>query len=83
MRGWYLLHPGAGTIRPEIISSLMTGGSVGGGGQTSESIRSSVTRIMPTSSGGSVRDELENQMEIRLERRYDSRIYVRRVYVYV
>lgn len=54
-------------MRPEIISSLMTGGSVGGGGQTSESIRSSVTRIMPTSSGGSVRDELENQMEIRLE----------------
>lgn len=36
----------------------MTGGSDGGGGHTSESIMSSVTRIMPTVSGGSVRDEL-------------------------
>lgn len=56
----YLLQPGAGTIKPDIISSLITGGSDGGGGQTNESIMSSVTRIMPTRSGGSVRDELKN-----------------------
>lgn len=54
----YSLQPGAGTIKPDIISSLMTGGSVGGGGQTSESIMSSVTRNIPTRSGGSVRDDL-------------------------
>lgn len=53
-----LLQPGAGTIKPVIISSLITGGSDGGGGQTRESIMSSVTRIMPPRSGGSVRDEL-------------------------
>lgn len=56
-----LLQPGAGTIRPDIISSLMTGGSDGGGGHTSESIMSSVTRIIPTVSGGSVRDELRDK----------------------
>lgn len=55
----YLLQPGAGTIKPDIISSLIMGGSDGGGGQTNESIMSSVTRIMPTRSGGSVRDELK------------------------
>lgn len=53
-----LLQPGAGTISPDIISSLITGGSDGGGGHTSESIMSSVTRIMPARSGGSVRDDL-------------------------
>jgi len=51
------LHPGAGTIKPEIISSLMTGGSDGGGGHTRLSIMSSVTRIMPVRSGGSVLDD--------------------------
>lgn len=53
-----LLHPGAGTIKPEIISSLITGGSEGGGGQTKLSIMSSVTRIIPVRSGGSVREDL-------------------------
>lgn len=55
----HILQPGAGTISPEIISSLITGGSVGGGGHTNESIISSVTRIMPAKSGGSVRDDLK------------------------
>lgn len=59
----YSLQPGAGTIKPEIISSLITGGSVGGGGQTSESIMSSVTRIIPTRSGGSVRDDLRKEQQ--------------------
>lgn len=54
-----LLQPGAGTINSFIISSLIAGGSVGGGGQTSESIMSSVTRIIPIKSGGSVRDDLK------------------------
>lgn len=55
----YLLHAGAGTISPDIISSDITGGSLGGGGQTKESIISSVAaRITPLSSGGSVRDDL-------------------------
>lgn len=36
----------------------MIGGSEGGGGHTNESIMSSVTRIIPTKSGGSVRDDL-------------------------
>lgn len=54
---WHLLQPGAGTIRPEIISSLMTGGSEGGGGQTRLSIISSVALMMPARSGGSVREE--------------------------
>lgn len=41
------------------MSSEMTGGSLGGGGHTSESIISSVAaRITPVSSGGSVRDDL-------------------------
>lgn len=53
------LQAGAGTMRPDIMSSEMTGGSVGGGGHTSESIMSSVAaRITPLSSGGSVRDDL-------------------------
>lgn len=54
----YLLQPGAGTIKPDIISSLITGGSDGGGGQTKESIISSVTRLGFGISGGSVRDDL-------------------------
>lgn len=54
-----LLHPGAGTINSFIISSLIAGGSLGGGGHTSDSIISSVTRIIPTRSGGSVRDDLK------------------------
>lgn len=62
-KGIYLLQPGAGTISPVIISSLITGGSEGGGGHTRESIISSVTRIMPTRSGGSVREELYNGIE--------------------
>lgn len=37
-----LLHPGAGTINPDIISSEITGGSVGGGGHTNDWIISSV-----------------------------------------
>lgn len=49
-------------MRPVIISSLITGGSEGGGGHTRESIMSSVTRIMPPRSGGSVRDELKKQI---------------------
>lgn len=56
----YSLQPGAGTINSFIISSLIAGGSLGGGGHTSESIISSVTRMMPTRSGGSVRDDLKN-----------------------
>ncbi|KAI9587639.1 hypothetical protein GQX74_003485 [Glossina fuscipes] len=63
----HLLQPGAGTIRPEIISSLITGGSVGGGGQTNESIISSVTRIIPARSGGSVRDELTERKYFELK----------------
>lgn len=55
----YLLQAGAGTMRPDIMSSEMTGGSLGGGGHTRESIISSVAaRITPVSSGGSVRDDL-------------------------
>lgn len=54
----HLLQPGAGTMRPEIISSLMTGGSLGGGGHTRLSISMSVVRRAPGArSGGSVRDE--------------------------
>lgn len=55
----YLLHAGAGTMSPDIMSSEMTGGSLGGGGHTRESIMSSVAaRITPLSSGGSVLDDL-------------------------
>lgn len=54
-----LLQPGAGTIKPDIISSLIIGGSDGGGGQTNESIISSVTRIIFARSGGSVLEDLE------------------------
>lgn len=55
----YLLQPGAGTMRPDIISSLITGGSVGGGGHTRLSISISVDRKMPGArSGGSVRADL-------------------------
>lgn len=53
-----LLQPGAGTINPEIISSLIIGGSDGGGGQTNDSMMSSVERNMPARSGGSTRDDL-------------------------
>ena len=42
-----LLQAGAGTIKPDIISSLITGGSDGGGGQTRLSIMSSVDLIIP------------------------------------
>lgn len=42
-----LLQAGAGTIKPDIISSLITGGSDGGGGQTKLSIMSSVDLIIP------------------------------------
>lgn len=46
-------------MSPDIMSSEMTGGSVGGGGHTRESMMSSVAaRITPVSSGGSVRDDL-------------------------
>lgn len=57
----YLLQPGAGTIKPDIISSLITGGSDGGGGHTNESIISSVTLLGFGSSGGSVRDDLNER----------------------
>lgn len=60
----YLRQPGAGTISPEIISSLITGGSDGGGGHTSDSIISSVDRIIPTRSGGSVRDDLLQKFKV-------------------
>lgn len=64
---FYLLQPGAGTINPEIISSLMTGGSDGGGGQTNDSIMSSVERITHPNSGGSVRDDLVlNEMKRKI-----------------
>jgi hypothetical protein len=53
-----LLQFGAGTMSPEIISSLITGGSDGGGGQTNDSIISSVDRMIPLISGGSTRDDL-------------------------
>lgn len=62
-RAKYLLQPGAGTIKPDIISSLITGGSDGGGGQTNESIISSVTRLAFGSSGGSVRDDLNRKIK--------------------
>lgn len=52
------LQPGAGTIKPDIISSLIIGGSDGGGGHTIDSIISSVDRKMPARSGGSTRDDL-------------------------
>lgn len=52
------LQLGAGTIKPEIISSLIIAGSVGGGGQTNDSIMSSVERKMFARSGGSTRDDL-------------------------
>lgn len=45
-------------MRPEIISSLIMGGSEGGGGQTIDSIISSVERKMPARSGTSTRDDL-------------------------
>lgn len=45
-------------MRPEIISSLIIGGSDGGGGQTIDSMMSSVERNMPARSGGSTRDDL-------------------------
>lgn len=68
----HLLHPGAGTIRPEIISSLITGGSEGGGGHTSDSIMSSVDRITPdTRSGGSVRDDLKSTKKKRKKTRFN------------
>lgn len=51
--------PGAGTIKPEIISSLIIGGSDGGGGHTIDSMMSSVVRIRPVNSGGSTRDDLQ------------------------
>jgi hypothetical protein len=54
----YSLHPGAGTIKPEIISSLIIGGSDGGGGHTNDSMMSSVERKIPARSGGSTRDDL-------------------------
>lgn len=55
----YSLQAGAGTMSPDIMSSEMTGGSVGGGGQTRESMMSSVAaRITPANSGGSVREDL-------------------------
>jgi hypothetical protein len=57
----YLLHPGAGTIKPVIISSLIIGGSEGGGGQTIESMMSSVERKIPARSGGSTRDDLDSR----------------------
>lgn len=53
----YSLQPGAGTMSPEIISSLMTGGSEGGGGHTKLSMMSSVARRIPARSGGSVLDD--------------------------
>lgn len=54
-------------MRPDIMSSEMTGGSVGGGGHTSESIMSSVAaRITPFSSGGSVRDDLPPSLILHL-----------------
>lgn len=52
-----LLQAGAGTIRPEIISSLITGGSEGGGGQTKLSIMSSVDLIMPGTTSRSSRSQ--------------------------
>lgn len=45
-------------MRPEIISSLIAGGSEGGGGQTRLSIISSVALKMPAKSGGSVLEDL-------------------------
>lgn len=53
-----LLQPGAGTISPEIISSLIIGGSDGGGGQTNDSIISSVDLKIPARSGGSTLEDL-------------------------
>lgn len=65
--GWKLAldklsnSPGAGTIKPEIISSLIIGGSDGGGGHTIDSMMSSVVRIRPVNSGGSTRDDLGDE----------------------
>lgn len=50
---------------------------MGGGGQTSESIMSSVTRIMPTRSGGSVREELERERGRREREREISIHFIR------
>lgn len=51
-----LLHEGAGTMRSQIISSEIIGGSEGGGGHTRDSIMSSVALSIPEPvfSGGSV-----------------------------
>ena len=50
-----LLHPGAGTIKLEITSSLIASLSLGGGGQTRLSMMSSVAFFMVVvQSGGSV-----------------------------
>lgn len=56
-----LLQLGAGTIIREIISSLSEA-SVGGGGQTNDSIISSVVFINEAKSGGSVRDDLHKNI---------------------
>jgi hypothetical protein len=56
--GIHSLQLGAGTIKPEIISSLIMPGSDGGGGQTSDSMMSSVERKMHVRSGGSTREDL-------------------------
>ena len=48
-------------MRPDIISSLIIGGSDGGGGHTNDSIISSVDLIMPEPrSGGSTREDLKD-----------------------
>lgn len=49
---------------------------MGGGGHTSESIMSSVTRIMPTRSGGSVREELERERKRKGERKRERLTYI-------
>jgi hypothetical protein len=64
-----LLHPGAGTIKPEIISSLIIGGSEGGGGHTNDSMMSSVDLKIPAKSGGSTRDDLDFHQKKKPPRR--------------
>jgi hypothetical protein len=51
-------------MSPDIISSLIIGGSDGGGGHTNDSIISSVERKIPARSGGSTLDDLLNYSEL-------------------
>lgn len=77
-----LLHPGAGTMSPEIISSEMRLGSPGGGGHTNLSMMSSVALSRPASSGGSVRDDLQTKRLISSRKFWIPSLRTMQVYIY-